>query len=110
MDSIRSADFALCDRHLSRRFVCTYYILYLETDDEFTFSYCVHFLVALAVPAFPQAGGYAETILYNSKGNGDGTVPQAGLIMDSTGNLYGTTVGGGNLGCSSLSTRMAVAG
>ena len=29
---------------------------------------------------------------------GDGQNPQAGLIMDATGNLYGTTISGGALG------------
>lgn len=37
-----------------------------------------------------------ETVLYSFTGtNGDGTAPLGGLIMDSTGKLYGTTSGGG---------------
>ncbi len=37
-----------------------------------------------------------ETILYSFGGvSGDGQNPQAGLIMDTSGNLYGTTYGGG---------------
>lgn len=39
-------------------------------------------------------GGYTETILYGFLGSTDGTVPNGGLIMDSAGNLYGTTNGG----------------
>ncbi len=36
-------------------------------------------------------------MLYNFKGtNGDGAAPAAGLIMDSAGNLYGATAGGGS--------------
>jgi len=36
-----------------------------------------------------------ETILHNFVGT-DGSTPQAGLIRDNAGNLYGTTSGGGN--------------
>jgi uncharacterized repeat protein (TIGR03803 family) len=45
-----------------------------------------------------------ETVLYSFEGSlvfggGDGTEPQAGLIMDSAGNLYGTTSYGGADDC-----------
>jgi hypothetical protein len=36
-----------------------------------------------------------ETVLHTFTGGNDGGFPQAGLIMDTTGNLYGTTVTGG---------------
>jgi uncharacterized repeat protein (TIGR03803 family) len=36
-----------------------------------------------------------ETVLYNFIGGADGGAPQAGLIRDSAGNLYGTTYVGG---------------
>jgi uncharacterized repeat protein (TIGR03803 family) len=37
-----------------------------------------------------------ETVLYSFTGiNGDGLFPLGSLIMDSAGNLYGTTAGGG---------------
>ncbi len=41
-----------------------------------------------------------ETVLYSFKGPGagDGSFPQAGLIQDSEGNLYGTTTQGGRFG------------
>ncbi len=40
-------------------------------------------------------GGWAESILYTFSGTGDGANPSAGVILDSAGNLYGTTVYGG---------------
>jgi uncharacterized repeat protein (TIGR03803 family) len=39
-----------------------------------------------------------ETVLYSLKGGSDGSGPAAGLIADSSGNLYGTTSGGGASG------------
>jgi uncharacterized repeat protein (TIGR03803 family) len=36
-----------------------------------------------------------ETVLHSFTGGADGAFPYAGLIMDSHGNLYGTTQGGG---------------
>jgi uncharacterized repeat protein (TIGR03803 family) len=46
----------------------------------------------------PQNGGsWAEKILHDFNSNGtDGVCPGGGLTSDSTGNLYGTTVSGGN--------------
>jgi len=41
-----------------------------------------------------------ETVLYRFTGtNGDGALPQAGLLRDAAGNLYGTTYRGGTLNC-----------
>ena len=43
--------------------------------------------------------GTTETVLYSfAGGTGDGATPQAGLVMDAKGNLYGTTSAGGASG------------
>jgi uncharacterized repeat protein (TIGR03803 family) len=50
----------------------------------------------------PGNAGWTHTTLYNFCVNGinricpDGALPQAGLTFDSSGNLYGTTMGGGS--------------
>jgi uncharacterized repeat protein (TIGR03803 family) len=43
------------------------------------------------------AGNY--TVLYTFTGGADGGGPEAGVILDSAGNLYGTTTFGGAPGC-----------
>jgi uncharacterized repeat protein (TIGR03803 family) len=40
-----------------------------------------------------------ETVLHSFTGNADGGSPEAGLILDGAGNLYGTTTMGGALNC-----------
>jgi uncharacterized repeat protein (TIGR03803 family) len=42
-----------------------------------------------------NSNGKAYRTIYNFKGGSDGSTPQAGLIADSSGALYGTTVLGG---------------
>jgi uncharacterized repeat protein (TIGR03803 family) len=41
------------------------------------------------------ADGWKEEVLHSFTGGGDGAEPQAGVIFDATGNLYGTTLKGG---------------
>src|ERR1700733_5632173 len=57
----------------------------------------VGLVVLLAVGAF----GADHKILYNFAGGSDGAFPNAPLIFDSSGNLYGATNSGGNDGCDS---------
>jgi uncharacterized repeat protein (TIGR03803 family) len=40
-----------------------------------------------------------ETVLHSFIGGTDGASPQAGVILDAEGNLYGTTTSGGGSGC-----------
>jgi uncharacterized repeat protein (TIGR03803 family) len=42
-----------------------------------------------------SSGTWTETAIYNFQGGNDGTYPTQGLVIDSQGNLYGTTDGGG---------------
>lgn len=44
---------------------------------------------------FALSSSGKETILYSFKGGSDGSFPQAGLVRDASGNLYGTTEYGG---------------
>jgi uncharacterized repeat protein (TIGR03803 family) len=50
-------------------------------------------------------GGWTEAVLHNFNSNGsDGYGPQSALILDSAGNLYGTTPAGGSGTCPSALT------
>lgn len=43
-----------------------------------------------------QGGGWTESVIYTFQCGADGAAPSAGLIFDQAGNLYGTTLTGGN--------------
>ena len=53
--------------------------------------------VAFATAAFDPAVAHAakEKALYSFAGGSDGAFPQGNVIMDSQGNIYGTTQSGG---------------
>jgi len=48
----------------------------------------------------PNGSGWTETVLYSFAGSPDGKNPYGGVTLDASGNLYGTTVAGGNSTCS----------
>jgi uncharacterized repeat protein (TIGR03803 family) len=43
----------------------------------------------------PSSTGWTETVIHTFTGHPDGTAPEAGVIFDKSGNLYGTTYSGG---------------
>jgi uncharacterized repeat protein (TIGR03803 family) len=57
-------------------------------------TFLILFLTITAQPAM----GQSYTILHTFTGAGDGATPTAGVTLDATGNLYGTTSQGGYLG------------
>ena len=50
-------------------------------------------------PPPPGRTAWTETVVYKFKGGPDGEIPEGGLIADPAGNLYGTTLWGGNGVC-----------
>ena len=53
-------------------------------------------ILALAFASDAFASGPLERVIYSFQGGNDGQSPQAALITDSAGNLYGTTLYGGD--------------
>jgi uncharacterized repeat protein (TIGR03803 family) len=46
----------------------------------------------------PSGSGYSETVIYYFQNTNDGSNPQASLILDNSGALYGTAASGGAFG------------
>src|SRR5262249_47251836 len=46
----------------------------------------------------PSGGGWTERVLYSFQGSSDGSSPTSGLLLDGSGNIYGTTSNGGSGG------------
>jgi len=53
---------------------------------------------ALTIIAMPSARAQTFSLLHSFTGARDGSHPMTGLVMDAAGNLYGTTLDGGNTG------------
>ena len=49
----------------------------------------------------PSSGGWTFTQLYAFTGGSDGAYPVGGVVLDSNGNIYGTTYSGGTHNCGS---------
>jgi hypothetical protein len=64
------------------------------------------------VPPAKRGDPWTETVLYVFKGNAssDGATPFGGLVIDSFGNLYGTTGYGGTGDCTLLGSKLGCCG
>ena len=67
-------------------------------------GYVLTFVLALAfVPlASPIAQSQTFSVVHSFSGGTDGANPLAGLVMDASGNVYGTTNSGGNFGAGTV--------
>jgi uncharacterized repeat protein (TIGR03803 family) len=63
-------------------------------------------LAPAATAAVNESPSTTEAVLYSFLGNEDGLFPDAGLVMDASGNLYGTTAYGGGQGTCILTTNV----
>jgi hypothetical protein len=63
-----------------------------------TFVIALSTVLVLTVVATQSPQAQTFTVLHDFTGGPDGANPDAGLTMDSAGNLYGTTSGGGSGG------------
>jgi hypothetical protein len=57
-------------------------------------------VVELKRPA--PGGSWTTSVIYSFHGDGDGTNPEGGLVVDSKGTIYGSTNSGGLYGCGTV--------
>jgi uncharacterized repeat protein (TIGR03803 family) len=50
----------------------------------------------------PSGSGWTLNAIYSFAGGSDGSGPAYNLLVDTTGNIYGTTLGGGEYGCGTV--------
>ncbi|HEY6766332.1 MAG TPA: choice-of-anchor tandem repeat GloVer-containing protein [Candidatus Sulfotelmatobacter sp.] len=67
-------------------------------------SSCIGLGCGIVFQLTPSNGGWTENILFDFHGTPDGFYPNAPLLIDSGGTLYGSTAYGGGLGSCSQST------
>ena len=61
------------------------------------YKFVLSTLLAFAVLALPGSSHAKFLVVYTFKGGSDGSGPDAGLISDNAGKLYGTQVAGGSI-------------
>lgn len=62
------------------------------------------FVMGAFAASSAQGASYMEKVIYSFAGGSDGADPLAGLVRDGAGNLYGTTVSGGDYGYGTVFT------
>lgn len=62
-------------------------------------TFVVLFVLSLTATLYAPAQTFTVTVLHNFYGETDGRNPFGGLVRDAAGNLYGTTLLGGESGC-----------
>jgi len=66
-------------------------------------GYCtVYYYCGAVFELTPGSKGWTETTIYQFGGSPDGAIPSSGLVLDSSGNLYGITGWGGTGLCREL--------
>ncbi len=77
-------------------------VLYGVTDYGGGATFC-SFGCGTVFELTPSGSGYSETVLYRFQGGNDGALPIGGLLLGTTGALYGTTAfGGGATACTGV--------
>jgi uncharacterized repeat protein (TIGR03803 family) len=67
------------------------------TQRQMAATYAVLSVLGVMIGAAVGARAQTETVLHSFSGGKGGSAPSGGLVFDTAGNLYGTTLGGGNL-------------
>src|SRR5229473_2820473 len=67
------------------------------TQRRMAYAYVVLSVLVVLIGAAVGARAQTETVLHSFSGGKSGLTPIGGLVFDTAGNLYGPTLGGGNL-------------
>src|SRR5579872_653702 len=77
--------------------------VYGTTSNGGVGSGCGNLACGVVYELSPSGNGTSETVLWTFANGADGGGPQGGVILDSKGNLYGTTLyGGSGDGCGTV--------